>query len=310
MDAIFSFEILLQIFSHIQLKSIIKARCTCTLWRQLVPVANLLPARRRLYAIYLEALDSEPFITNRRHVLENLREFDRTDCIAALRYQITHVPEDFELWIMEWPAKAAFDCFWPGLPHEWDHERDWGHRRRGWNLLANFPLQLFCMNFRTMVRSEDGEFKALSTTLPGLPIWASDNNQPSLWLILGTPESHDFAGRVIYVYTSAAEFDDFYDLDLEDNIIHKHPSAKLPFLDWLQLALKRYDRALPDKRYWRASFDDSTQSWIPDGDDLPIFASEYPYHDRGGGLARLRPWSEPVNDQANKQTVLPNECNP
>ncbi|KAJ7619595.1 hypothetical protein FB45DRAFT_1033443 [Roridomyces roridus] len=36
--------------------------------------------------------------------------------IAAYLTQHDYIPEDFRLWILEWPNKAVIACAWPGLP--------------------------------------------------------------------------------------------------------------------------------------------------------------------------------------------------
>ncbi|KAJ6470223.1 hypothetical protein C8R47DRAFT_760191 [Mycena vitilis] len=65
----------------------------------------------------------------------------RQTYIDALLDQHNEVPDEFRLWILEWPKRAAINCLWPGLPDEYcppaeDLPLD---RNPGSNLLGRIP---------------------------------------------------------------------------------------------------------------------------------------------------------------------------
>ncbi|KAJ7983189.1 hypothetical protein DFH06DRAFT_978220, partial [Mycena polygramma] len=142
-------EVFLQIFPHCPLKSLIAAQGVSQLWRQLVPLADISPARRGLLKLYLEIIESPVFIKTRPWLLENLRPFDREACIHALLDQHDYLPEDFRIWILEWPAKAVIACCWPGLPEKYygRAEADGVERIRGCNFLGRIPPVVHTVKF-------------------------------------------------------------------------------------------------------------------------------------------------------------------
>ncbi|KAF8524485.1 hypothetical protein JB92DRAFT_2881229 [Gautieria morchelliformis] len=111
-------EILLQFFSHLPLKGLIAARGVSRRWRQLISHANILPARRALLDLYLKIIASPLFIPTRACIVDRLRHFDRQKYLDKLmrhhRYQ--DFPEEFRVWVLEWPARAVIQRCWPGLP--------------------------------------------------------------------------------------------------------------------------------------------------------------------------------------------------
>ena len=95
------------------MKSLIAARGVCLLWRTSVASANLHPTRRKLLDLYLRVMRSRAFLATRRHILPHLVPFDRQEFLADLP---ATTPEEFQTWILEWPARAIFEWIWPGLP--------------------------------------------------------------------------------------------------------------------------------------------------------------------------------------------------
>lgn len=136
-----STELLLEIFAHLSLTSIIQACGACRFWRNCVLEADIHPARRALFDVYLHLLKGDIFIASRQHVIDSLQSFDRVSYIRDLQSQLAAaglppiIPLAFELYILEWPEKAVFDCFWPGLPFEYART-DGQFRRTGWNMLS------------------------------------------------------------------------------------------------------------------------------------------------------------------------------
>ncbi|KAJ7825459.1 hypothetical protein B0H13DRAFT_1918618 [Mycena leptocephala] len=65
---------------------------------------------------------------------------DQQAYIDALLDQQAYLPDDFRIWILEWPAKAAIACCWPGLPYKYwrGPELDDG-AIQGCNFLGRIP---------------------------------------------------------------------------------------------------------------------------------------------------------------------------
>ena len=105
---------------------------------------DLTSIRQHLLRLYSDLLRSKIFLKSRPHVKKILQLFDRPAYLQALERQLQAIgslgdlPEAFEIFILEWPTLAAFDCMWPGLPYGWC-EDDGDSRRTGWNFLANIP---------------------------------------------------------------------------------------------------------------------------------------------------------------------------
>ncbi|KAJ7661392.1 hypothetical protein DFH06DRAFT_1192199 [Mycena polygramma] len=168
-------EVLLQIFPHCPLKSLIAAHGVSTLWRQFVPLADISPPRRGLLDFYFAIIESPAFQRSRPWLLENLCPFDREAYIDTLLDQHDYLPEDFRIWILEWPAKAVIACCWPGLPHKYygAEETDEIERMCGCNSLGKIPPVVHTMVFR---RSEEVE-----VDVPALLVW---ENEGSTYLAL------------------------------------------------------------------------------------------------------------------------------
>lgn len=109
-------ELLLPIFAHLPLKSLITSRSVCRRWRYLVTSADLDPERRRLLTLYLRATNTPSFLITRSEIISALTPFDRSSFIQMVRDNgIKVLPKEFRMWIEEWPAKAAIGWIWPGL---------------------------------------------------------------------------------------------------------------------------------------------------------------------------------------------------
>ena len=112
-------ELLLEIFCLLPLPSLIAAQGVCQSWRHLVPLSNMLPARRALLNLYKTAIDTPAFHFTRPFVIRNLRPFDRKGYIATLDAE-TGCPDEFRYWILEWPSRAVFGWAWPGFGNAFD----------------------------------------------------------------------------------------------------------------------------------------------------------------------------------------------
>ena len=115
--------------------------------------------------------------------------FDRQSYIATLRSQCTgpeaEIPEDFEMYILEWPARMPIACMWPGLPFV-DSQTDSIQRRFGINYLAPSP-QLSALVFKH-------QFPEVCF-IPALLTWR--NSVSTSWLMFDkTP--HDRLGFALH----------------------------------------------------------------------------------------------------------------
>ncbi|GME21949.1 F-box domain cyclin-containing protein [Neofusicoccum parvum] len=109
-------DIKLRIVESCELTGLIKLRCVSRAWRNLVletDISLLNPTRRALLDLYDFALDSKWFQHSRRHIIPDIQHFDRRQYLEDLPG--TSVPEEFEMWIREWPEKAVIGWLWPGL---------------------------------------------------------------------------------------------------------------------------------------------------------------------------------------------------
>jgi len=107
-------ELLLELFPLLPLKSLIAARGVCLTWRDLVPLSTLSPARRALLDLYYDVIQMPYFLASREDVISALVPFDREAHIKSLEYRLNITfPDEFRLWILEWPSKAVFGMAWP-----------------------------------------------------------------------------------------------------------------------------------------------------------------------------------------------------
>ncbi|KAK7550574.1 hypothetical protein IWX49DRAFT_616447 [Phyllosticta citricarpa] len=120
-------ELHLLIISFLDLKGLIKMRSVSKHWRSLInkyaPNSKVvLPSRYALLQLYDEWTGTYACADTRRYILPQLRYFDRDEYMSNFP---GNVPEEFELWIREWPASAVIGWLWPGLPDR-DHEDNSG----------------------------------------------------------------------------------------------------------------------------------------------------------------------------------------
>jgi hypothetical protein len=66
------------------------------------------------------------FRASRKHIVPHIKPFSREEYLEQLQSQISehctkaHIPEEFALWIMEWPENAVIGWAWPGLDADFD----------------------------------------------------------------------------------------------------------------------------------------------------------------------------------------------
>ncbi|PPR05497.1 hypothetical protein CVT26_009065 [Gymnopilus dilepis] len=119
-------ELQLACFSFLPLETLIISRSVSSTWRSLLryPSTSMHPTRRRLYEIYLMILDNpRPADALSKQYLSNnlVRNFDRELYLQYLQRNCCggniQIPEEFEIWVLEWPAALVINGLWPGLPY-------------------------------------------------------------------------------------------------------------------------------------------------------------------------------------------------
>ncbi|PPQ92216.1 hypothetical protein CVT25_008993 [Psilocybe cyanescens] len=195
-------EILLHMFSFLELKPYIISHGVCKDWQSLLPLAEIHPTRRRLLVLYHKIINIPHFEKSLTWSLDNLEPFDRQSYIDSLLSQYPAVPEEFRMWILEWPDRLVIACRWPGV-----RLADCGttncQRRFGFNWLgynSNSP-QLFAVLYKNKT--------PLVKLIPALLIWRTSSTTD--WLIFAEDE-RDLFGRVYIT--------DFMDLESSAVIPH------------------------------------------------------------------------------------------
>jgi hypothetical protein len=192
-------ELLLEVFPHLPLKSLISSQGVCRRWRHLVPISDISSIRRDLLELYVEITSSPFFERTRPWTLANLRPFDRNEYLDELLKQHDYIPEAFCIWILEWPARAVIGNAWPALPCKKCTEdmADGAERREGVNWLGHTPPVVSAMEYENSdseedestdseedesTDSEEDESSVERDVLPSLLIWSGGNCHT--WLML------------------------------------------------------------------------------------------------------------------------------
>ncbi|KAJ7100022.1 hypothetical protein B0H15DRAFT_818401 [Mycena belliarum] len=249
-------EILLQIFPQLTLKSLIAAHGVSKLWRHLAPIADISPPRRGLLDLYFNIIESPIFDQTRPWLLDNLTPFDREAYIDALLAQHDYLPDDFRIWILEWPAKAVIGCHWPGLPAKYFSEfRSVGLGSFvGCNFLGCIPPVVHTIVFTRIGRSEE----EVELKVPALLAW--EDGQGKTWIALRAKPvcSHAIYSLSNATYDGMAEYgdpDQFPDLDEdeEEDWVPPEPEGDYAFSGvcsswtyWIKLA---FEDSVNDARF-------------------------------------------------------------
>ncbi|KAJ8515682.1 hypothetical protein ONZ45_g6912 [Pleurotus djamor] len=202
-------ELILLIFSEFHLTSLISASGVCHKWRNLLLVADIHPARLALLQLYKQLIEEPWFLPSRPWVLNNLTSFNRAAYVTALLEQHDFLPEDFQIWVLEWPAKAAFGGIWPGLPNEIGDIAgpEIRYSRRTWNFLNPLKPIVWTINH---INEDNVDFDAdidqdyFIEPLPGLAISLTEGNDTT-WLLFDKGRYRD---RAIRTCASENEFAD------------------------------------------------------------------------------------------------------
>lgn len=114
--SVFPNEIILHIITFLPLCSLIRARGINHAWHDLVDTAHIHPSRRKLVNLYLEAIALPSFRQSRPRYTSYLSPFSRTHIVERLEARYHYLPDDFRIWLLEWPERAVSIWIWPGLP--------------------------------------------------------------------------------------------------------------------------------------------------------------------------------------------------
>ncbi|KAF9536084.1 hypothetical protein CPC08DRAFT_731706, partial [Agrocybe pediades] len=177
-------ELLLLVFSFLELRSYIILHGVCKVWKQLLPFADIHPIRRRMFNLFHHMLNHSGFFDTRSWPLQTVQRFDRKTYIEALLSQYPAIPEELELWILEWPARTVIFSIWPGSPFTYYQEftRD---QVDGINWLAYVPEG--SPSLLTLVHRNPIHYYH---QMPALLIWTDEAK--ILWLIFDTNEPELF----------------------------------------------------------------------------------------------------------------------
>ncbi|KAK0640189.1 hypothetical protein DIS24_g9611 [Lasiodiplodia hormozganensis] len=109
-------ELQLEIASYLQLRELILLRNASRHWQTLINnnLSFIRRTRQEPLRLWDDTIRSPYFLPSRSRVLPALRPFDRIQYLHSL-FHGRPLPEEFELWVLEWPAKAVIGWTWPGL---------------------------------------------------------------------------------------------------------------------------------------------------------------------------------------------------
>ncbi|KAL4252060.1 hypothetical protein ABKN59_001821 [Abortiporus biennis] len=136
-------ELLLLIFPHLCLQSLIRSRGVNRRWRSLVFQSSVDPVRLKLLKLYYHIITKPSFILSRAHIVPHIKHFNREEYLESLplHSNVSVIPEEFALWILEWPEKAVIGWMWPGLDdHMSGGEITFWRDRCRCNCLAHDPV--------------------------------------------------------------------------------------------------------------------------------------------------------------------------
>ncbi|PPQ92217.1 hypothetical protein CVT25_008990 [Psilocybe cyanescens] len=221
-------EILLHMFSFLQLKPYIISHGVCKDWKNLLPLAEIHPTRRRLLALYHKIINTPYFERSLTWSLDNLEPFDRQAYIDSLLSQYPAIPEEFRMWILEWPDRLVIACMWPGIQLA-DYGTDNFRRRFGFNWLGykSKSPQLFAVLYKN--KTPHAKF------IPGLLVWRTPTTTD--WLIFAEDE-RDLFGRVYLTdfmdLESSAVIPHGRSLNFVDDLDDEADSyINIPYADWV-----------------------------------------------------------------------------
>ncbi|TCD67490.1 hypothetical protein EIP91_012351 [Steccherinum ochraceum] len=149
-------ELMLSIFPSMPLKSLIHARGVSKEWRHFIDVSFIYPARRTLLEFYYQVIKSPSFLESRKHLISQLRDLDREEYISTIESETNvPLPDEFRLWVLEWPLKAVPTWLWPGLDSAQPRDLHGVFPRQTMNLLKSFGIRPRKIHLRHRSTSDD-----------------------------------------------------------------------------------------------------------------------------------------------------------
>jgi len=222
-------ELLLHIFSFLELKPCIISRAVCKDWQRLLALADIHPIRRRLFNLFLHMLEYPRFMETRSWTTKHLQLFDRQAYVNSLLSQYPAIPDEFRMWIMEWPGRMAISCMWPGLPMV-EFMGATVERNSGVNWMSYCSPMLLSLGYK------EGTLKP--RFIPALLLWKTGHS--TCWLIFENDIPGLF-GRVLMtqvyedeataIYPIPIPSDPDSDNDSEDGSYEV--DINIPFSDWI-----------------------------------------------------------------------------
>lgn len=108
-----------EICKYLDLQILIRARGVCREWRFAIDNSSAISdTRRGLLNIYLKLIENSAFFES-RHLYSDLEPLDREGHLGLLNLikddGSEEIPEQYQIWVREWPEKAIFDDVWPHL---------------------------------------------------------------------------------------------------------------------------------------------------------------------------------------------------
>ncbi|KAF9560317.1 hypothetical protein CPC08DRAFT_708127 [Agrocybe pediades] len=213
-------ELLLHIFSFLELKSYLISRAVCKKWQMLLPHAEVHPIRRRMLKLFEHMLQAPKFLETRPWILDNLRHFDRQAYIEGLLDQYPAIPEEYRLWILEWPEKMVVFGIWPGLPLvRFDGDTIHMHHGVSW-LGYSKPLLLALVYSKGAPAIQDN-------LMPALLVWRTSEH--THWLLFDKDEPGLFGRVLIITYPELPSYYPTLEMYDRDDI----PFFVEDFPDWI-----------------------------------------------------------------------------
>ncbi|KIM45462.1 hypothetical protein M413DRAFT_442130 [Hebeloma cylindrosporum] len=105
-------EITLHIFAYLDLRGLIAVRGVSRTWRAFIPHTECSPIRKKVLSFY-DTLIASPLFLRTRHGCSKT-----SNPHSILLQQYPFLPDEFRLWILDWPEKVVIGGPWAGMPRK------------------------------------------------------------------------------------------------------------------------------------------------------------------------------------------------
>lgn len=245
----FPTELFTELIVWLPLETLLAGRSVSKLWRELINSAPLLPARRALLGLFLEivldscynqhkqlrlANDAAAGITSQRHQHYG---FNRQEYIDHLYAQYNYIPDEFVLWILEWPEKVVIGRLGPTLPSTprptmvevFDHFRKdhWGA-----NVLGIHPPVVYAVSFDSEAIPGFPE----GPVFPVLQVWRMSRQEKCVLVLADLPYFREH-GEVLFLDQG---FELGHPIELYSQVM-SHPATRpRGWLEWLRIYFREH----------------------------------------------------------------------